>query len=132
MVLTLKDCVPDNKRVFLRADLNVPLSPTGTIQDTFRLKSLIPTLTFLLRQETRQANRSHNQSNTVQKIIIATHLGKPKTGSFDAALSTQQLIPWFEQQGISVSFAKDIKTAAQSNAPIVLLENLRFFAGTSS
>jgi phosphoglycerate kinase len=104
-----------NQRVFLRADLNVPLHD-GKISSDFRLKSIQPTLDFLI---------NHNAS-----IVLATHIGRPKNK--DPELSTQLLIPWFKEQGYLIRFAEDfsdIKRTPIIPKEVILLENLRFFPG---
>ena len=101
------------KTVFLRADLNVPLS-NGTILDDFRLTAVQPTLNLLIQKGA--------------KVIIATHLGRPQ-GIVDASLSTKILMPWFEKKGYAVTFCTTLDDAARSDAPLILLENLRFFPG---
>jgi phosphoglycerate kinase len=105
-----------NQRVFVRADLNVP-TKNGIILDDFRLRSLLPTLMILIK-----ANAA---------TILATHWGNPTPESPEASLSTQHLVAWFEQHHISVTFAATLEQAAQLQTAgrIVLLENLRFFAG---
>jgi phosphoglycerate kinase len=106
------------QRVFLRADLNVPCV-NGTIDNDFRLRSIIPTLDHLL---------SHNNT-----IILATHIGKPE--KHDPHLSTKILLPWFEKRGYSIDFAADpLQAAVYPSIPgkIILLENLRFFNGEKS
>lgn len=104
------------KRVFLRADLNVPLA-NGTIMDDFKLKQLIPTLNLILKKES--------------KIILATHIGRPDYAQPE--LSTRHLVPWFTHQGYSVQFCETIESAFTHSKhdlkTIVLLENLRFFPG---
>jgi phosphoglycerate kinase len=105
----------ENKRVFLRADLNVPLSD-GKIENDFRLISILPTLNYLL--------------NKNASIVLATHIGRPQKQ--EPELSTQQLVPWFEQRGYSITFIPNISTVANLNIipkQILLLENLRFFPG---
>ena len=52
-----------NKVVILRADLNIPIL-NGVVQDYTRINRLIPTINYLLE----------NQS----KIVICSHLGRPK------------------------------------------------------
>ena len=104
-----------NKRIFLRADLNVPLI-NGKIRNDFRLKSIMPTLDFLIHQEA--------------SIVLATHIGRPKNNEPD--LSTKILIPWFIQHGYSVQFEPDFTNITQEKVKpeqIILLENLRFFPG---
>ncbi|MBN2267505.1 MAG: phosphoglycerate kinase [Candidatus Babeliaceae bacterium] len=73
-----------NDRVFFRIDGNVPLE-NGKILNDFRLRALIPTLSFL--KESGAA------------IMIATHIGRPV--GFDPALSTKFLRPWFDNHGFS-------------------------------
>ena len=53
----------NNKKILLRLDLNVPLVD-GKITDTTRIDKIIPTLKFLISQNT--------------KIIIISHVGRPK------------------------------------------------------
>ena len=103
----------ENKRIFLRADLNV-FHKDGKITNDFRLKNILPTLNFIL---------NHHGS-----VVLATHLGRPQNK--EPELSTKMLIPWFEQQGYSIIFVPDIATIPQLKVipkQIVLIENLRFF-----
>ncbi len=119
--LNIKNLDLSQKRVFVRADLNVPLK-NHAITNDFRLKALLPTLLYL------------QVSNA--KIIIGTHIGQPKQDKQDLDLSTQWLIPWFTQQNFAIDFEPDlIKAQALSHSSpekILLLENLRFFAGEKS
>ncbi|MDR3646865.1 MAG: phosphoglycerate kinase [Candidatus Babeliales bacterium] len=118
--MTLKSKLPefnlDQKRVFLRADLNVPLS-NGTILDDFKLKSILPTINLILQKH--------------GKVILATHIGRP-TG-YDAQLSTKNLINWFVNHGYKIEFEPDIDKAYEKSLKnsdtILLLENLRFLDG---
>ncbi len=112
---TIKDISFNQKRVFLRVDFNVPIKD-NRILDDFRLQASMTTIQTIMGAKPR-------------KLILATHMGKPKTSVADPTLSTQQLLPWLSDHGIQAAYAKDITAATQSNAPIVLLENLRFFAG---
>ena len=52
-----------NKKILLRLDLNVPLD-NGKITDTTRIDKILPTLKFLIKQNS--------------KIIILSHVGRPK------------------------------------------------------
>lgn len=105
----------NNKRIFLRADLNVPLK-NGKIDNDFRLISILPTINFIL---------NHNGS-----IVLATHIGEPTHN--EPELSTKILVPWFEQQGYSIEFIQDITLIPNLKIipkQILLIENLRFFPG---
>lgn len=105
----------EDKLVFLRADLNVPMIGQTIISD-FRLRSLQPTLNFILEHE--------------GSIILVTHIGRPKKPNPD--LSTKVLLPWFEKHGYHVVFAENIEKAQHIKLKprqILLLENIRFFSG---
>src|SRR6266446_1853779 len=101
-----------NKRIFLRADLNVPLI-NGKMSNDFRLKSILPTINTILNKQ--------------GSIVLATHIGRPKNK--EAELSTQNLVPWFKEQGYAIQFVPDINSITQHTIipqQILLLENLRF------
>jgi phosphoglycerate kinase len=107
----------ENKRVFVRADLNVPLHD-GHITNDYRLRKIQQTLKLIIR---------HGGS-----IVLASHLGRPKVP--DKQHSLLQLVPWFQDNGYTMNFAQSIeqaKTLAASmpQGSILLLENLRFFPG---
>jgi len=114
----LKSLLPSTnfagKRVFLRADLNVPLY-NGAIISDLKLHALRPTLDMILEKS--------------GKIILATHIDRPK--GYDPSLSTQILIPWLTAQGYTVAFEADLKQAYAKSfhdpKTILLLDNLRFF-----
>jgi phosphoglycerate kinase len=104
-----------NKRVFLRADLNVPLMQ-GKIGNDFRLTSILPTINALLDKGA--------------EIVLATHIGRPDNQYPE--LSTQHLIPWFKKHGYHITFVPDytaIKQYPIQPHHILLLENVRFFPG---
>ena len=56
----LKDL--NDKKVLLRLDLNVPLKD-GKVTDNTRIDKIVPTIDFLLKQNT--------------KIVILSHVGRP-------------------------------------------------------
>ncbi|MER6050738.1 phosphoglycerate kinase [Streptomyces sp. NPDC001793] len=112
------------KRVFVRADLNVPMDGT-IITDDGRIRAVAPTIAKL--------------AGLGAKVIVASHLGRPK-GAPDPAFS---LAPAAERLGEilgrAVAFATD--TVGESAASVVagladgqvaVLENLRFNAGETS
>lgn len=104
-----------NKRIFLRADLNVPLS-SGKIGNDFRLMSILPTI-----------NSIFNKNGS---IVLATHIGRPQNK--EPNLSTQILVPWFKQHGYAIQFVPNINSIASLDIvpkQILLIENLRFFTG---
>lgn len=102
-----------NKRVFVRADLNVPLNK-GHIIDDYRLKSILPTIDFILSKG--------------GKVILATHIDRPK--EYDPELSTKKLVPWFEKHNYKVDFEPNLENAYKNSLNpnhILLLDNLRFY-----
>ena len=105
----------EDKRVFLRADLNVPLIDQ-TIANDFRLRALLPTLNYVIKHE--------------GSVILATHIGRPP--GYDPDLSTKVLLPWFKERGYDIIFTENIEHASTIELKpqqILLLENLRFFPG---
>ncbi|MGI5453859.1 phosphoglycerate kinase [Streptomyces sp. CA-249302] len=114
----------DNKRVFVRADLNVPLAD-GLITDDGRIRAVLPTVKAL--------------AEAGAKVVVASHLGRPK-GAPDPAFS---LLPAAERLaellGAPVAFAQDTVGPAAHDAvnglqpgQVAVIENLRFNAGETS
>jgi phosphoglycerate kinase len=109
------------ERVFVRADLNVPLE-AGRIADDSRVRASLPTLRRLQEAGAR--------------VLVASHLGRPK-GKRSEALSLRPLAPRLaDLLGRGVSFCEDCigerAAAAVSElgpGQLLLLENLRFHAG---
>ncbi|MDA9573413.1 phosphoglycerate kinase [Rickettsiales bacterium] len=117
----LIDCVVTNKNVIVRADLNVPITK-NIVTDNTRLKAVIPTLKYLVKNNA--------------KVILISHFGRPK-GVNNKDLSLKNIItPLQELLGdIKLNFIDDIignnAMEAVSNCnygEIILLENLRFYA----
>ena len=117
---TIRDINVAGKRVFLRADLNVPLDD-GRITDDTRIRASLPTLVYLLE---------HGAS-----VILASHLGRPK-GKVNDALRMKPIADRLSQLlGRPVRMTGDalgpgVKTAVDKLRPgdMLLLENLRFHA----
>ncbi|MEH0422376.1 phosphoglycerate kinase [Streptomyces sp. B21-083] len=114
----------DGKRVFVRADLNVPLAD-GVITDDGRIRAVLPTVKAL--------------ADAGAKVLVASHLGRPK-GAPDPVFS---LRPAAERLGelldAPVAFAQDTVGPAAQDAvnglkagQVAVLENLRFNAGETS
>jgi 3-phosphoglycerate kinase len=109
------------QRVFVRADLNVPLHD-GAIADDTRLRASLPTLRRLLDAGAR--------------VIVASHLGRPG-GEPTPALSLRPVAPRLALllgRGVSFCEACSGEAAAAAVADLgdgqlILLENLRFHPG---
>ena len=109
------------KRVLVRCDFNVPLID-GKITDENRLVAALPTIKKLI--------------NDGGKIILCSHLGKPKgpDAAFSLAPVAKRLT---ELLGQEVKFAADdtvvgenakAAVAAMNDGDVILLENTRFRA----
>ncbi|TXS47091.1 phosphoglycerate kinase [Streptomyces sp. OR43] len=112
------------KRVFVRADLNVPLSGT-TITDDGRIRAVQPTVAKL--------------AGAGARVVVASHLGRPK-GAPDPAFSLAPAATRLgELLGTDVAFATDTvgesaraTVAALTDGQVAVIENLRFNAGETS
>ena len=115
----IKEIDVKNKKVFVRVDFNIDLDKDGRILSDFRIKATIPTIQFLLKAG-------------ANKIILASHLGKPKAKEEEFSLKPiaeylgillgRKII--FLNDCIGDGVKKEIDNAAAGE--IFLLENLRF------
>ena len=99
------------KRVFLRCDLNVPLS-NGAITDDGRIRASLPTIKNLLERGA--------------SIVIGAHLGRPK-GEIKPELSLAPVAKRLEEL-----LGQPVDFISNQGAAITLLENLRFTAAETS
>lgn len=105
-----------NKKVFIRADLNVPIN-ASTISSTSRIDASIPTIQYAL--------------DNAQVVILTSHLGRPEEGIFDESLSLKPVVDYLEEKlNIRIMLHRDFEKG-QSFEPGVLhvLENVRFNPG---
>lgn len=115
--LSLKD-----KRVLIRADLNVPLNEAREITDDNRIKQMLPTLNYVLEQQ--------------GKPILMSHLGRP-AGKGDPATSLKPVADRLAQlTNRKVTLAPDCigpevvaLTEKMAVGEIIVLENLRYHKG---
>ncbi|MET9597001.1 phosphoglycerate kinase [Streptomyces sp. NPDC006459] len=113
------------KRVFVRADLNVPLAE-GTITDDGRIRAVQPTIAKLAEAGAR--------------VIVASHLGRPKGTGVEPAFSLAPAATRLgELLGTDVAFATDTvgasakaTVAALTDGQVAVIENLRFNAGETA
>jgi len=119
---TLHDISLTNKKVLVRADLNVPLNEKLEITDANRIKQSVPTLKYILENG--------------GSPIVMSHLGSPK-GSVDPNLSLKPVAAKLEELlGTKVKLAPDCigaqveaMAANLATGEVLLLENLRFRPG---
>jgi phosphoglycerate kinase len=114
------------RRVFLRADLNVPLDKTTrAITDDGRIRASLPTL-----QALRDAGA---------RVVVAAHLGRPK-GAPDPQYSLAPVAARLgELLGAEVPLAADVagedarqRVGQLADGGVLLLENVRFEAAETS
>ncbi len=120
MKMGLRDLDVKGKKVFVRADFNVPLDGDKITDDT-RIRSALPTIEYLL--------------DNGAKVILASHLGRPK-GKPSEKYSLSPVAKRLSQLlGKEVKIAGDcvgpeVQAQAAKLQPgeVLLLENLRFHA----
>lgn len=120
MKRSIRDLVNlEGKRVFLRADFNLPMNKVGRITDTTRLISALPTIRYLVEHGA--------------KVIICSHLGRPKGFDFRLSLWPVSLLLMKYFPG-KVAFSHKVvgdevkrQIEYMSNGSILLLENVRFY-----
>ncbi|KAF2317690.1 hypothetical protein GH714_039580 [Hevea brasiliensis] len=107
------------KKVFVRADLNVPLDDNQKITDDTRVRAAVPTIKHLIQNGA--------------KVILSSHLGRPK--GVTPKFSLAPLVPRLsELLGIQVVKADDCVgpeveklVASLPEGGVLLLENVRFY-----
>ena len=119
---TVKDVDVKGKSVLLRCDFNVPIDKFGNITDTKRIDESVTTINYLL--------------NNNAKIILCSHMGKPK-GQFDKKFSLAPVAIYLSEiLKKDVKLAEDVvgesavKTVGSLKpGEVCMLENLRFEPG---
>jgi len=116
--LTIERLELANRRVFLRADLNVPLEG-GAVADDTRLRAVVPTIQHALGRRAA--------------VVLASHLGRPKgtrSAKHSLAPVAERLAALLTQP---VPLAPDCvgpevtdRAHALKPGEVLLLENLRF------
>ncbi len=108
----------EGKKILLRLDLNVPLN-NETITDTTRIDKILPTINFLLKQNS--------------KIIILSHVGRPK-GKIVKELSLKPIGEELEKKlnekvKLITKNVNEINKNFLNNFDdkILLIENIRFY-----
>lgn len=118
---SVKDIDVKGKRVFCRVDFNVPMKD-GQVTDETRIRAALPTIQYLSEQGA--------------KVILASHLGRPK----GQAVEELRLTPVAKR--LSELLGKDVKKTEEAygdavkteigtmnEGDVLLLENVRFYPG---
>lgn len=110
----LSDCDIKNKRLLIREDLNVPIK-NGHVEHEARILACLPTLTEALKKGA--------------SVLVLSHLGRPKAGEFDPALSLEPVAQRLsELLNCPVPLVNDWDIQLEPGQ-IALFENVRFLEG---
>jgi phosphoglycerate kinase len=114
--IRMADLALANKRVLIREDLNVPVAD-GRVTSDARLRAAAPTI--------RAA------ADAGARVIVMSHLGRPKEGERDPALSLAPVARALAGLlGMPVRLHDDeLDSASAAPGEVVLLENVRFLKG---
>ncbi|MDO9887428.1 phosphoglycerate kinase [Glaesserella parasuis] len=105
------------KRLFIRADLNVPVKD-GKVTSDARIRATIPTLKLALQKGA--------------KVMVTSHLGRPTEGVFEEANSLQPVVDYLNASdlGVPVRLVRDYLDGVDvKENEIVVLENVRINKG---
>jgi len=116
-VIKMADVNLAGKRVFIRADLNVPQDDNGNITDDTRIRASIPAVQHALKAGAA--------------VMVTSHLGRPTEGEFSAADSLEPIARRMgELLGVSIALKRDwVDGVAVKSGEVVMLENCRFNKG---
>ena len=115
-VIKMTDLDLSGKRVFIRADLNVPVKD-GKVTSDARIRATIPTLKLALEKGA--------------KVMVTSHLGRPTEGEFKPEDSLQPVVDYLnEHLDVPVRLERDYLNGVDVKAgEIVVLENVRVNKG---
>jgi len=104
------------KRVFIRADLNVPVKD-GKVTSDARIRASLPTIELALKQGA--------------KVMVTSHLGRPTEGEYNEEFSLLPVVNYLKDKLSSpVRLVKDYLDGVEVAAgELVVLENVRFNKG---
>jgi phosphoglycerate kinase len=119
---TIADLDLQGRRVFIRVDFDVPLTPAGGVSDATRIGESLPTITHAIERGAR--------------VVLASHLGRPK-GRAKSELSLLPVAAYLaEALGRDVVLADEpagdgAKKVVNDlrDGGVAMLENLRFSPG---
>ncbi|HVR60253.1 MAG TPA: phosphoglycerate kinase [Polyangia bacterium] len=118
-IKTISELDISGRRVFIRADFNVPLTPAGGVADDTRIRESLPTIRYAMEKGAR--------------TVLASHLGRPK-GKPDPKYSLLPVAARLaELLGVEVTLTDEpVGDGARKvvsdlrDGGVALLENLRY------
>ncbi|MCD6243738.1 MAG: phosphoglycerate kinase, partial [Candidatus Korarchaeota archaeon] len=118
-VRTLDDISLEGKKVFLRADMNVPIGENGEIMNTEKIKQAAKTLKELVERGA--------------SVVVGTHQGRPGNADFTSTEPHSKELS--KEIGVEVKYVDGVisrevreEIASLEEGQVLLLENLRFIA----
>ncbi|BGI50922.1 MAG: phosphoglycerate kinase [Arsenophonus endosymbiont of Ceratovacuna japonica] len=105
-----------NKKILIRADLNVPIE-NGKIINDARIKAFLPTIEIALKKGA--------------KIIISSHLGQPIEGEYNEKFSLKPIVNYLSHKiNYPINLVNNYLNGIEvNNKEIIVLENVRFNKG---
>ena len=113
---SVRDLRLAGRRVFIRADLNVPLAKDGTVSDDSRIRASMETIDFVRGKGGR--------------VVLASHLGRPKAAP-DPKYSLAPIAKHMKLPLAPDCIGPEVEAQVSrlSDGEVLLLENLRFHGG---
>ncbi|HIF5914081.1 TPA: phosphoglycerate kinase [Raoultella ornithinolytica] len=115
-VIKMTDLDLAGKRVFIRADLNVPVKD-GKVTSDARIRASLPTIELALKQGA--------------KVMVTSHMGRPTEGEYNEEFSLLPVVNYLKDKlSNPVRLVKDYLDGVEVAAgELVVLENVRFNKG---
>ncbi|WP_339053412.1 phosphoglycerate kinase [Arsenophonus endosymbiont of Crataerina pallida] len=115
-VIKMTDLDLAGKKVFIRADLNVPVKD-GKVTSDARIRASLPTIETALKQGA--------------KVMVTSHLGRPIEGEYNEEFSLKPVVDYLaDKLDYPVRLVKDYLNGVEvANGELVVLENVRFNRG---
>lgn len=116
-IINMTDLDLAGKRVFIRADLNVPVKD-GKVTSDARIRASLPTIELALKQGA--------------KVMVTSHLGRPTEGEYNEEFSLLPVVNYLKEKlpGHQVCLVKDYLDGVDvAPGELVVLENVRFNKG---
>lgn len=105
-----------NKTILIRVDFNVPMKNNQILSDD-RIQASIPTINLALKQNA--------------KVIIMSHLGRPKEGQYDKNMSLTPIVKYLKKVFYkhNIYFSNTLEIQPIKPGELLILENVRFNIG---
>lgn len=108
-----------NKRILIRADLNVPVK-NGIVVSARKINASLPTIEFALKKS--------------KYVMVASHLGRPTEGEYNNQFSLQPVVEYLNKALVNkvkgVRLVKNyLKGVNFLQEELLVLENVRFNKG---